>query len=50
MNNLPYTPDEDYDGNKGCLIMIVTVLTIFGAIGIAIIIGVLTSKLIELLS
>lgn len=50
MKTYPPEADEDYEGNKGCLIMIIASLATFGAIAIAILIGYLVSELIKHLS
>lgn len=50
MKIYPPEADEDYEGNKGCLIMVVAALTTFGAIAISILVGYAINKLINLIS
>jgi hypothetical protein len=50
MKTYPPEADEDYEGNKGCLLLFIASIATFGAFAIAIIIGYLVNELIKYLS
>ncbi len=50
MKTLPPETDEDYEGGKGCLVMVIVSIATLGAIAAAIIIGYLVNELIKLIS
>jgi hypothetical protein len=50
MKTYPPEADEDYEGNKGCILLVITSLASFGAIAIAIAVGYLVNELIKLIS
>lgn len=50
MKTMPPEFDQDYDGNKGCILLVITSLASLGAIALAITVGYLVNELIKYFS